>query len=111
MASACGSAYPRATARVVSGRATAGLTDSNSGALRVVERSRLSCRFIKVRNVVRTRLFISSVKGGLITATWDSFSAVPLTWAAISDRRTGLEPPITVSRRMPAQVRSTLSRK
>jgi hypothetical protein len=62
---------------VVSGRAVAGLPDCGPGTLRLVERSRLSCRFIKVRNVVRTRIFISSVKGGLITATWDSFSAVP----------------------------------
>ena len=111
MASRCGSAYPCATASEASGRSLAGLTDSGPGALRVVERSRLSCRFIKVRNVVRTRFFVSSVKGGLITATWDSFSAVPFTWAAISDRRTALEPPMTVSRRMPAQVCSTLSRK
>jgi hypothetical protein len=80
-------------------------------AVRVVERSRLSWRFIKVRNAVRTRFFISSVKGGLITAMCDSFSAVPFTWAAISHRRTALEPPITVSRRMLEQVFSTLRRK
>jgi hypothetical protein len=36
---------------------------------------------------------------------------VRFTWVAISDRRTALEPPITVSRRMLAQVCSTLSKK
>ena len=104
MPSPCGSAYPCAMASVVSTRAAGGLTVCGPGALRAVERSRLSCRFIKVRNVVRTRFFISSVKGGLITATRESFSAVLFTWAAISDRRTAVEPPMTVSRRMPAQV-------
>ena len=89
----------------------AGLRHSGPGALRLVERSRLSCRFIKVRNVVRTRIFISSVKGGLIRATWDSFSAVTFTWAVISDWRITLEPPMTVSRRSLAQVCSILSRK
>ena len=111
MALRCGSAYRWPTARAVSDRAAVGLTDCGPGALRVAERWSLSCRFIKVRNVVSTRFFISSVKGGLITATRDSFSAVPFTWAAISDRRTALEPPTTVSRRMSAQVCSTLCRK
>jgi len=111
LASGCGSAYPCTTARVVSERVVAGRTDSGPGPSRVVERSRLSCRFIKVTNVVRTRFFISSLKAGLITATWDSVSAVPFTWAAISDRRIALEPPMTVSRRILAQVCSTLCRK
>ena len=111
MASRCSSAYPRAAARVVSGRVAVGVLDSGPGALRSFKRSRLSCRFINVRNVVRTRFFMSSVKAGLITATRDSFSAVRFTWVAISDRRTALEPPITVSRRMLAQVCSTLSKK
>lgn len=58
---------------------TDGLEAFGSGTMRFVESSRRSCRFINVKNVVSTRFFISSVRGGLTMATRDNFSAVALT--------------------------------
>jgi hypothetical protein len=78
---------------------------------RFAERSRLSCRFISVRKVVRIRFLYSSDKRRRPYATTVSLFAVVLTQSAISAWRDGVVLPIAISRRNSEQSCSTVVRK
>jgi hypothetical protein len=78
---------------------------------RFAERSRLSCRFISVRNVVRIRFLYSSDRRRRPYAMIVSLFAVAFTQSAISVCRVGVVLPTAISRRSSEQSCSTVVRK
>src|SRR5579863_5512020 len=78
---------------------------------RFAERSKLSCKFISVRKVVKIRFLYSSDRRSRPYATTVSLFAVVLTQSAISACRDGVVLPIAISRRNSEQSCSTVVRK
>src|SRR5579863_1931729 len=78
---------------------------------RFAERSKLSCKFISVRKVVKIRFIYSSDRRSRPYATTVSLFAVVLTQSAISAWRAGVVLPSAISRRNSEQSCSTVVRK